>query len=107
MTKLRTSPLALLVIGCGALLFIASASFLVLLLHHLVLADDYTDIYFFVPFWLPVIFFICTILALSGFLKIRYSDKYQRDDSIRLTFVGVLLTGIAWALFGISWLITG
>ena len=47
------------------------------------------------------------MLVLSGFLTIRYGDKYQRDDSGRLAFVGIFLTGVAWAVCSISWLIAG
>jgi len=107
MTGFRTSTIALLVAGGGALLFVASASFLALLLHHRALAGDYTDTYFLVPFWLPVTFLVCSVLVLFGSLTIRHGGKCQSYVVRRLALAGTLLTAAAWTMCGLSWLIAG
>lgn len=107
MVGIRNLTLALGIAGSGAFLFSISAIFLVLLLHHRALTGDYTDTYFLIPYWLLVTYLVCSVLVLVGYLKVRYNNKSQNYVPHRLAFAGILLTGAAWTVCGISWLIAG
>lgn len=100
MTQSRTPIINILLASGGVALLVVSVSFLMLLVRHRILAEDYGDTYFMVPWWLLAGFLVCSILVLLG------SVLFHRNGR-RLSITAMLLTVAAWIVGGVSWLVAG